>query len=130
MASATPPPPIHTCISCSAEPVLTSHHLPPHHQSHRTGTRHDPETPLPLSVRSGRRFDADLENIVQMALRKEPERRYATMDQFSEDVRLCLSGYPVVARPPPPGYRLRKFTGRNTESLTAAVVAVLGLIGA
>jgi serine/threonine protein kinase len=51
------------------------------------GTEH----PQPLGTHAGRRFDSDLENIVQMALRKEPERRYASAGQFSEDLGLYVA---------------------------------------
>jgi tetratricopeptide (TPR) repeat protein len=86
------------------------------------------ETPLPLSVRANRRFDNDLENIVQMALRKEPERRYPSVDQFSEDVRRYLAGYPVAARTDTSGYRARKFAGRNKGALIGAGLVVAALV--
>ena len=41
----------------------------------------------------------DLDNIVLKALRKEPERRYASVDQLAEDLRRHLAGLPVLARP-------------------------------
>ena len=34
----------------------------------------------------------DLDNIVLKALRKEPDRRYATVAQFSDDLRRHLAG--------------------------------------
>jgi serine/threonine protein kinase len=40
----------------------------------------------------------ELGNIVQMAMHKEPQRRYATLEQLSEDVRRYLDGLPVLAR--------------------------------
>ena len=46
-----------------------------------------------------RRLRGDLDAIVLTALRKEPERRYASVAQLSEDVRLHLAGHPIVARP-------------------------------
>jgi tetratricopeptide (TPR) repeat protein len=87
------------------------------------------EIPQPLSARTGRRFDSDLENIVQMALRKEPERRYASVEQFSEDLRLYMEGYPVSARPATRAYRARKFIGRNKASIAAAALILLALVG-
>ena len=44
------------------------------------------ETPPALSAKDGKSFDRDLQNIVRMALRKEPERSYASVEQFSEDL--------------------------------------------
>jgi tetratricopeptide (TPR) repeat protein len=87
------------------------------------------ETPAPMSARTGKRFDPDLENIVQMALRKEPERRYASVEQFSEDLRRYLEGYPVAARAATREYRARRFAGRNKASIAAAAIILFTLIG-
>jgi tetratricopeptide (TPR) repeat protein len=87
------------------------------------------ETPEPMSARGRQRFDSDLENIVQMALRKEPERRYASVEQFSEDLRRYLENYPVAARSATRGYRARKFAGRNRAPIAAASLVLLTLIG-
>lgn len=87
------------------------------------------ESPESLRARTGRRFDADLENIVQMALRKESARRYASVEQFSEDIRRYLEGYPVVARPATGKYRALKFIGRNKTSIAAAALVILTLAG-
>src|SRR5580704_8333415 len=45
-----------------------------------------------------RRLRGDLDNIALMALRKEPQRRYSSVLQFSEDIRRHLQGLPVTAR--------------------------------
>ncbi|MEZ4701026.1 MAG: serine/threonine-protein kinase [Rhodothermales bacterium] len=68
-------------------------------------------------------LQGDLDNIVMMALRKEPDRRYGSVDQFSQDIRRYLSGRPVAAQKDTAGYRLRKFVRRNRT----AVVAVAGV---
>jgi serine/threonine protein kinase len=71
----------------------------------------------------------DLDNIVLMALRKEPARRYQSVDQFSEDVRRYLESRPVIARRDTAFYRATKFVQRNkTLTATAALVA-LSLLG-
>ncbi len=87
------------------------------------------ETPEPMSSRPGRSFDADLENIVQMALRKEPERRYSSVEQFSEDLRRYMEGYPVAARVATRGYLARRFAGRNKATIAAAALVLLTLLG-
>ena len=56
--------------------------------------RDEPRRPSALN----RQLDSDLDNIVLMALRKEPQRRYASVEQLSEDVRRYLEGRPVRAR--------------------------------
>ena len=55
----------------------------------------------------------DLDNIMLMALRKEPDRRYQSVEQFSEDIRRHLESVPVIARRDTFGYRTAKFIRRN-----------------
>jgi eukaryotic-like serine/threonine-protein kinase len=74
----------------------------------------------------------DLDNIVLMALRKEPGRRYASVEQFSDDIRRHLEGLPVIAHKDTLSYLTAKFVGRNSVSvLTAAsgLMVILALIG-
>ena len=76
-------------------------------------------------------LDGDLDNIVMMALRKEPEQRYASAAEFSEDLGRFLQNLPVHARKESLPYRGRKFVKRNRVAVTAAVlsaVVVLGLV--
>jgi serine/threonine protein kinase len=63
----------------------------------------------------------DLDTIVLMALRKEPERRYGTVEQFSEDIRRHLEGLPVIARKDTVGYRTAKFIKRNRVTVAATL---------
>src|SRR5262249_57381903 len=49
-------------------------------------------------TRLARQLAGDLDNIMLMAMRKEPERRYQSVEQFSEDIRRYLEGMPVTAR--------------------------------
>lgn len=76
-----------------------------------------------------RRLRGDLDNIILMALRKEPQRRYATVEQFSEDIRRHLEGLPVLAHKNTFFYQSVKFIGRNKIAVTAAVLIALTLIG-
>lgn len=75
------------------------------------------------AARLRRRLAGDLDNIVAMALRKEPTRRYAGVAQLSEDIRCHLEGLPVMARKDTLVYRATKFVRRN-KALTAAVSLV------
>ena len=68
----------------------------------------------------------DLDNIILMAMRKEPERRYSSVEQFAQDINRYLNGLPVIARENSFGYRASKFVSRNK----AGVVAVAGIITA
>ena len=63
-----------------------------------------------------------------MALRWEPERRYASAGQLADDVERVLAGLPVVARPAGVAYRLRRFFGRHPMGTTAGAVALVALL--
>jgi serine/threonine protein kinase/tetratricopeptide (TPR) repeat protein len=96
---------------------------------------HDPITPASISeVRDGspeklsKRLSGDLDNIVLMALRKEPGRRYASVEQFAEDIRRHLENLPVVARQDTAGYRTSKFISRHKAGVAAAVVVAATLL--
>ena len=82
------------------------------------------ETPARLR----RRLEGDLDNIVAVALRKEPTRRYASVPQFADDVRRHREGLPVLARKDTLGYRASKFVRRNRTGVTAAAFVVLALV--
>jgi len=72
-------------------------------------------------------LEGDLDNIVLKALRKEPGRRYASVDQFSEDIRRYLAGLPILAHKDTPGYRARKFIGRHKWGVAAAALLIVSL---
>lgn len=67
-----------------------------------------------------KRLSGDLDNIVLMALRKEPERRYTSVEQFSEDLRRHLQNLPVIACRDTIGYRATKFVRRHKAGVAAA----------
>ncbi len=64
----------------------------------------------------------DLDTIVARAMEKEPERRYQSVEQLSDDLRRYQEGMPVLARPADIWYRLRKFAARR-KAVVAAVAA-------
>jgi tetratricopeptide (TPR) repeat protein len=76
-----------------------------------------------------RALAADLDTIALTALRKEPERRYASVDALAEDVRRCLEGMPIQARADTLRYRAAKFVRRHRGGVAAAAVVVLALAG-
>ncbi|MFN7996555.1 MAG: serine/threonine-protein kinase [Bryobacteraceae bacterium] len=82
-----------------------------------------------LPVRERASLKGDLDNIVLKALRKEPEKRYATVAEFSEDVRRYLEGYPLQAGSNAWTYRVGKFVRRNKAAVTSAVLMVLAIAG-
>jgi len=64
----------------------------------------------------------DLDTIVMKAIRTEPEHRYASAEEFSQDIERHLSGLPIKARKPTLLYRGGKFVRRHTESLATAML--------
>lgn len=76
-----------------------------------------------------RRLSGDLDNIVLKALRKEPARRYASAEQFSEDIHRYLDGLPVLARADALLYRTGKFVRRHKMGVAAAVLIFVTLVG-
>jgi eukaryotic-like serine/threonine-protein kinase len=76
-----------------------------------------------------RRLRGDLDTIVVKTLRKEPERRYGSVEEFSKDIERYLTGMPVRARKSTVAYRSGRFLHRHKESLAAALV-VLGVVAA
>ncbi|HEY3026915.1 MAG TPA: protein kinase [Pyrinomonadaceae bacterium] len=76
-----------------------------------------------------RSLRGDLDNIVLMALRKDPQRRYASVQQFSEDIRRHLARLPVIARGDGLAYRTSKFIRRNRVGVAAATMILFTLVG-
>lgn len=77
-----------------------------------------------------RELTGDLDNIILKALQKEPDRRYITVEQFSEDVRRHLENLPVIARKDNAGYRASKFVLRHKVGVAVAAIVSLLLSGA
>ena len=75
-----------------------------------------------------RKLVGDLDNIVLMAMRKDPRRRYSSVGQFAEDIRRHLEGLPVIARKDTLRYRSAKFIKRNTVAVSAAAIIALIVI--
>jgi len=113
-------------------------------ESDRLGRNPDEETLIKPSVavlqgdgaeadlakhRLARQLDGDLDAIVLYAMRREPERRYRGAGDFGDDIRRFLDGMPVRAEVDSRTYRLRKFVQRHRGGVTAAALAVLGLVG-
>lgn len=75
-----------------------------------------------------RHLRGDLDAIVDRALASDPERRYASVDVFSEDLRRHLTGWPVAARGDRWSYRAGRFLVRRRLPLALAALAVLALV--
>jgi len=77
-----------------------------------------------------KRLSGDLDTIVLMALRKEPSRRYASVEQLADDIRRHLQNLPVIARKDTILYRTTKFVVRHKTGVLAAALGTLVLLGA
>jgi len=64
-----------------------------------------------------------------MAMRKDPARRYQSVDQFAEDIRRYLTGRPILARKDSLVYSAGKFIRRNRLMFAAASIVVASLVG-
>lgn len=94
-----------------------------------SGTTHARQSPQEIA--SARRLTpshlqrhlrGDLDNIVMMALRREPERRYATAQQMADDIRSFLALRPVRARPDTLSYRVDRYLRRHAAGVAMSVV--------
>ena len=79
--------------------------------------------------RLSRRLHGDLDAIVLQALEKDPERRYGSVEQLSDDLRRYLEGLPVCARRSTFAYRAGKYLRRNARQVAVAAVVAVALAG-
>ncbi len=97
----------------------------------------DPEPPSviagddvdPGSRGRARELAGDLDNIVLMAMRKEPARRYISVSALSTDIDAHLRGYPVHARTDAWAYTSGKFVRRHKAAVIATACIALALVG-
>ena len=92
----------------------------------------EPERPSSVASDVGglrRRLRGDLDTIVLAALRKEPDRRYPTVERMAEDLRRHLAGLPVTARPDTWRYRTGKFLRRRGALVSLAASLAIVLLG-
>jgi WD40 repeat protein/serine/threonine protein kinase len=70
----------------------------------------------------------DLDSIVARALQPEPNHRYASVAQLSEDIRRHLNGEVVEARKPTLAYRANRFIRRHKVAFSAGTAAFVVLL--
>ena len=116
--------------ACETEPEK------PSNAARRTETIQDSDTPGSSPVTAGfgdsaeklsKKLNGDLDNIILMAMRKEPQRRYASVEQFAEDIRRHLENLPVIARKGTARYRAGKFMTRHKAWVAAAAIVLATL---
>lgn len=72
-----------------------------------------------------RRLRGDLDNIVLKALQKEPQKRYGSVAEFSQDINRHVQHQPVKARPSTFPYRVSKFVQRHKIEVSAACAVLV-----
>jgi serine/threonine-protein kinase len=113
-------------VICRQEPARPSQGV-----SRRTGTPEGDEIARNRSTNSerlARRLRGDLDTIVMTALRKEPERRYPSVEALAGDIRRHLEELPIMARPDTLAYRAGKFVRRHRRSVIAATLGVVAVL--
>ncbi|MBW4696695.1 MAG: protein kinase [Aphanocapsa lilacina HA4352-LM1] len=119
--------------------ILTQEPAKPSETVGGTGpSRSDTDWPLPPEAASRTRggnlqtlrrdLRGDLDCIVLKALRKEPEQRYSSVEQFGEDIRRHLEGLPVEAYKGDFRYRVGKFVTRHRAGVAAGTLVALALV--
>lgn len=97
------------------------------------------ENPVPgpaeIALKAGNKqlakhLSGDISVILHKATALDPSARYASVDQFAEDVQRLLHNEPIEARRPTFTYRLTKYVRRNWAQVAAAALVVLSLAGA
>lgn len=108
---------------CESDPPPPSHAVATDDSAQAAGVA---EARATTAKRLRRNLQGDLDNIVLMAMRKEPERRYNSSQQMAGDIQRYLDGKPVIARRDTAAYRSAKFVRRHWLPVTAgAIVAFL-----
>ncbi len=87
-----------------------------------------PSIRLADDVKLRRQVEGDLDNILLMALRKDPGRRYGSVAQFAEDIRRHLDGQTVIARPDTFSYRWSKYARRNRLPLALGAMLLIAML--
>lgn len=94
------------------------------HQIAQRITVDDPVEPWRVRSQCPRELSA----IAGRALEKDPNRRYATMGEFADDLRRHLDDQPILASPPGVVARTIKWCRRNPAVSSAGVVALIALV--
>ena len=90
----------------------------------KLGDRTNPKS----KIQNPKFLKGDLDNITLKALRKEPPRRYKSVEAFADDIERHLKNLPVRARPNTLAYRASRFFRRNRIAVSATALVILALI--
>ena len=101
-------------VVCEQEPELPSAAIL--HQKSKINTK-----------KLSREISGELDNIVSMAMQKNPLQRYATVEQFAEDISNYLEGRTIRAKTPTLSYRVIKFARRHRTAVAVTAFVILTL---
>lgn len=93
----------------------------------KTVSEFEPLTPS-NTIAASKQLKGDLDNIILTSLRREPERRYTSVEQFADDIERYLAGKPVSARPNTFSYRSSKFVRRHRIGVAAGTLIIASLV--
>ena len=85
------------------------------------------QDPIPDPRRLNPRIPTDVRIIIETALEKGPDQRYATAADLAEDLRRAREHEPINARPISPWLRVKRFTQRHRGLVVGLVAAFLAL---
>ena len=77
---------------------------------------------------SNKQLKGDLDNLIMMAVRKEPQRRYATVAAMARDVKNYLEGKPLLAAGDSQWYKTKKLITRNPAISALSFLTISFLI--
>jgi serine/threonine protein kinase len=78
-------------------------------------------------IQNPKSLRGDLDTIVIKSLKRIPAERYASVENFAEDIRRYQTGLPISARPDTFFYRASKFVKRNRIATIAGVLIFAAL---
>ncbi|HEX8737593.1 MAG TPA: protein kinase [Pyrinomonadaceae bacterium] len=116
----------------SESPALTGENLmqpPMPSAGGNTAFKSNSTKPQQSTKTKNPKLTGELQAIIEMARREEPQRRFASVQQFADDINRYLNGLPVTAQKDSFTYRATKFISRNRIAVSAALLIFLTLIG-
>jgi non-specific serine/threonine protein kinase/serine/threonine-protein kinase len=83
-----------------------------------------------LAAARAKQLRGDLDNVLAKAVAKDPVRRYASVQQFGDDLESFRHGFPVRARADTLSYRVARFVRRHRVATGFGAVAVVAIVAA